>query len=74
MVKWMDLDTLLQNKCSEELSYVQFLLEKSAEVTNERNRIIRTWLDRISTKMREEYKLRRGGPPNIQTEMLQNKG
>ena len=58
--KWMDLDTLLQNKGSKELTYVTFLLEKRAEVTNGRNKILRTWLDRISTRIRKEYKLRRG--------------
>ena len=62
-VKWMDMDTLLQNKCFEELAYVRFLLEKRAEVTNGRNKILRTWLERISTKIREEYRLRKGGPP-----------
>ena len=29
-VKWMDLDTLLQNKQSEEWAYVQLLLEKKS--------------------------------------------
>ena len=48
-VKWMDMDTLLQNKRSEELAYVRFLLEKRAEVANGRNEILRTWLKRIST-------------------------
>ena len=62
-IKWMNMDTLLQNKRSEELDYVNFLLDKRAEVINERNRIRRTWLDRISTRVREEYKLRKGGPP-----------
>ena len=62
IVKWMDLDTLLQNKRSEELAYAKFLLEKRAEVTNGRNRILKTWIDRISTRIREEYKIRRGGP------------
>ena len=61
-LKWMDMDTLLQNKRYEELAYVRFLLEKRAEVTNARNKILRTWLDRISTRCREEYRLRKGGP------------
>ena len=39
-VKWMDLDTLLQNKRSEELAYVKFFLEKRAEVKNGRNIIL----------------------------------
>ena len=57
------MDTLLLNKRSEELAYVRFLLEKRAEVTNVRNRILRTWIDIISTRIREEYRLRKGGPP-----------
>ena len=32
-VKWMDMDTLIQNKRSEELAYVRFLLENRAKVT-----------------------------------------
>ena len=62
-VKWMDMDTLLQNKRSEDLAYVKFLLEKRADVTDEKCRVLKTWLDRISTRIREEYKLRKGGPP-----------
>ena len=73
-VKWMDLDTLLQNKRSEELAYVKFLLEKRAEVTNGRNRIMRTWLERISTRIREEYKLRRGGPLMFKLKCCTSKG
>ena len=63
IVKWMNIDTLLQNKRSEELAYVKFLLEKIAEVTDKNSRVLRTWLDRISTRIKEEYKLRKGGPP-----------
>ena len=37
-VKWMDMDTLLQNKRSDELFYVKFLLEKRTEVTDEKSR------------------------------------
>ena len=40
-VKWMDLDILLQNKHSEELAYVKFLLERRAEVTNGWNKYLR---------------------------------
>ena len=62
-VKWMDIDTLLQNKHFEEMTYVEFLMEKRAEVINERNIILRTWPNRISTRIREKYRLRKGGPP-----------
>ena len=73
-VKWMDMDTLLQNKHSEELAYVKLLLEKRAEVTNKRNRILRAWLDRISTKIREEYKLRKGGPHMLKLKCSTTRG
>ena len=62
-VKWMNMDTLLQNKRSEELAYIKFLLEKRVEFTNGRNKTLRTWLERIFTKIREEYILMKGGPP-----------
>ena len=63
IVKLMDMDTLLQNKRSEELAYVRFLLEKRAEVTNGRNKILRTWLEKISSRIIEEYRIKKGGPP-----------
>ena len=59
----MDFDTLLQNKRYEELVYVKFLLEKRAEVINGWNKYLRVWLDGISTRIRDEYKLKKGGPP-----------
>ena len=62
-VKWMDMDTLLQNKHSEELTYVKFILKKRVEVTNVKSKILRTWLERISTRIIEEYRLMKGGPP-----------
>ena len=61
-VKWMDMDTLMQNKHYEEMAYVKFLLKKIASVTNNKSRVLRTWLDRIFTRIREEFKVRRGGP------------
>ena len=73
-VKWMDMDTLLQNKRSEELAYVKFLLEKREEVANERNRILRIWLDRISTKIREKYRLKKGGPPMFKLKCCTTRG
>ena len=50
-VKWMDMDTLPQRKRSKELAYVKFLLKKRAEVTNGRNKILKIWLYRISTRI-----------------------
>ena len=73
-VKWMNMDTLLQNKCSEELAYVRFCLEKRAEVTNGKNRIFRAWLDKISTRIREEYRLRRGGHPMFKLKCCTTRG
>ena len=67
-------NTLLQKKRSEELAYVGFLLEKRAEVTNERNKILRTWLERISSKIREEYRLRKGGPPMFKLKCCSSRG
>ena len=68
------MDTLLQNKRSEELAYVRFLLEKRAEVTNGRNKTLRTWLERISTKIREKYRLRKGGPPMFKLKCCSARG
>ena len=73
-LKWMDIDTLLQNKHSEKLAYFRFLLEKREEVINVRNRILRTWIDRISTRIREEYRLRKGGPPMFKLKCCSTRG
>ena len=74
IVKWMDLDTLLHNKCSEELAYVKFFLEKRAKVTNGWNRLLMTWLDIISTRIREEYRFGRGGPAMFKLKCCTTRG
>ena len=56
------------------LAYGRFLLEKRVEVTNVRNRILRTWLDIISTRIREEYRLRKGGPPMFKLKCCSSRG
>ena len=61
----MDLESLLQNKKYEELTYVKFLLERRAEVTNSCNKYLRRWLDEISTRIKDQYKLRKGVPPTF---------
>ena len=42
---------------------LSFFWRKEQKLPNEKSRVLRTWLDKISTRIREKYKLRNGGHP-----------
>ena len=55
-IKWMDLDTFIYHKREKEFTYVKFLLEKRAEVTQGWNPMLREWLDKIEVQIDDIYK------------------
>ncbi|MGI4673443.1 hypothetical protein ACR2XN_28670 [Klebsiella pneumoniae] len=58
-VRWMDLNTLLYHKKEAELAYVNFIINKRAEVSQEWNAATRRWTTEIDRRLKDRSALDR---------------